>query len=243
MGHYLHPWGIALQIIALVHLVRRRGAYYWFFIIFFGGFLGAIVYILVEILPDVYLLRNAFEGHGRRARIKVVETAILDNPSVANYEELGDLLREEKQFAKAREAYDRAISVRSDSEYTFYHRALCALELNDFAGAVADLELVVGKDGKFDSYRAAALLAHAYAVTGNVERAAALFEDVSQHSTTPETFYNYASFLKSQNRPAEAREWAQNLLDKKRTMPRYFQRIERPWFVKAKAMLKELGTA
>jgi hypothetical protein len=243
MGHYLHPWGIALQIIALVHLVRRRGAYYWFFIIFFGGFVGAIAYILVEILPDAYLLRTAFDGYSRRARIKVVETSILGNPSVANYEELGDLLREEKQFAKAREAYDRAISIRSDSEYTFYHRALCALELNDFVGAVPDLELAVNKDARFDSYRAAALLAHAYAVTGNVESAGTLFADVSQYSTTPETFYNYASFLKSQNRLAEAREWAQKLLDKKRTMPRYFQRIERLWFVKAKTLLKELPAA
>ena len=36
-----------------------------------------------------------------------------------------------------------------------------------------------------------------------------------------ETYYNYAAFLAQQNRNAEAREWAQKLLDKRRTMPGY----------------------
>jgi len=42
---------------------------------------------------------------------------------------------------------------------------------------------------------------------------------------------------------AEARECAQKILDKKRTMPRYVQRRERPWFGKAKTFLKELSAA
>jgi hypothetical protein len=52
--------------------------------------------------------------------------------------------------------------------------------------------------------------------------------------------YNYAQFLKSQGRAGEARESAQKILNRKRTMPRYLQRIERPWFRKAKAFLKEV---
>jgi hypothetical protein len=35
-----------------------------------------------------------------------VETAILDNPSAANFEELGELYWDEKQYEKAREAFD-----------------------------------------------------------------------------------------------------------------------------------------
>src|SRR5260370_15699558 len=62
-------------------------------------------------------------------------------------------------------------------------------------------------------------------------------------STTPETLYNYASFLKMANRRGEAREWLQKLPAKKRTLPRYMQRRERPWFRKGKALLKELASA
>jgi hypothetical protein len=115
--------------------------------------------------------------------------------------------------------------------------------MNDFAAAIADLERVVATDRKFDYYRAAGLLADAYVRTGDLQSAEPLFAEVTQISTTPETLYNYARFLKTANRRDEAREWAQKILAKKRTLPRYMQRRERPWFRKGKALLKELTSS
>jgi hypothetical protein len=172
-----------------------------------------------------------------------VETEILDNPSVANYEELGELYKDQGQYEKARDAFNHAITGRSDSIYTFYSRAQSSLGMNDLAAAIPDLERVVAGDRKFDYYRAAGLLANAYAQTGQLERADQVFAEVTQISTTPETLYNYASFLKTANRRDEAREWLQKLFAKKRTLPRYMQRRERPWFRKGKALLKELASA
>ncbi len=243
LSYLFYPWGFIVQGLAILHFVRQRPENYWFYIIFFGGFLGASVYILAEVLPDLGLLRGVFQGFGRRSRIQKVETDILDNPSPANYEELGELYKDQGQFEKAREAFTNAIAARSDSIYTFYSRALCSLGLNDLPGAIPDLERVVTADRKFDYYRAAGLLADACARTGQLERADVLFAEVTQISTTPETLYNYASFLKTVNRPDEAREWAQKLQAKKRTLPRYMQRRERPWFRKGKALLKELASA
>jgi tetratricopeptide (TPR) repeat protein len=228
LSHLFYPWGFIVQGLAILHFVRRRPENYWFFVIFFGGFLGAGVYIVVEVLPDLGLLRGVFQGFGRRSRIQTVETQILDNPSAANYEELGELYKDQKQFAKAREAFTNAIMARSDSVYTFYYRAQASLGL---------------EDRKFDYYRAAGLLADAYAQTGQLDRAEQLYADVAQFSTTTETLYNYAYFLRLAGRREEAREWAQKLLAKKRTLPRYMQRYERPWFRKGKALLKELTAA
>ncbi len=243
LGYLFYPWGFIVQILAIVHFVRRRPENYWFYVIFFGGFLGASVYILVEVLPDLGLLRGAFQGFGRRSRIQKLETQILDNPSPANYEELGELYKDQKEYEKARDAFNRAIAARSDSPHTFYYRAQCSLALNDLAAAIPDLERVVGGDRKFDYHRAAGLLADAYAKTGQMDRAGELFAEVAQISTTPETLYNYANYLRLVNRREEAREWTQKLLAKKRTLPRYMERIERPWFRKGKALLKELASA
>jgi hypothetical protein len=238
-----YPWGFLVQIVALVHFVRRRPETYWLYIIFFGGFLGATAYIVVEVLPDAGLLRGAMQRFGRRSRIQAVETQILDNPSPGNYEELGELYLEQRQYAKAREAFDKAITARNDSPHTYYHRAQSHLGLGDLAGAIPDLEHVVASDSKFDYYRAAGLLADTYARTGQLDRAGKLFAEVTQFSTTPETLYNYANFLRLQNRSGEAREWTQKLMAKKRTLPRYMQRVERPWFRKGKALLKELSSS
>jgi hypothetical protein len=243
LSYLFYPWGFIVQGLAILHFVRRRPENYWFYIIFFGGFLGASVYIVAEVLPDLGLLRGVFQGFGRRSRIQKVETDIRDNPSPANYEELGELYKDQKQYEEARDAFNHAIAARSDSIYTFYSRAQSSLGLNDLRSAIPDLERVLVADRKFDYYRAAGLLADAYARTGQRERAEQLFAEVTQISTTPETLYNYASFLKTANRREDAREWAQKLLAKKRTLPRYMQRRERPWFRKGKALLKELATA
>ena len=243
LSHLFYPWGFLVQIFAIVHFFRRRPEGYWFYVILFLGWPGAAVYILAEVVPDLGLLRGVFQGFGRRSRIQKVETAILDNPSPANYEELGELYKDQGQYARGREAFTHAIEARGDSVYTFYYRAQCSLALNDLAAAIPDLERVVAEDRKFDYYRAGGLLADAYARAGRLDLADHWFAEVTQISTTPETLYNYASFLKTADRREEAREWVRKLLAKKRTLPRYMQRRERPWFRKGKALLKELAAA
>jgi len=240
LNYFFYPWGYILQILALVHAVRRRPEYYWYLIILMGGMLGAVAYILIEVLPDAGLARDAFVGLGRKSRIRTVETTILDNPSAANYEELGDLLFDEGRYSESLDAYNKSIHVRSDSVHAFYRRAQCELILGDFSSAVTDLEYVVGSERKYDTYRAAALLAHAYANSGQTDLAEGWFLEVTQFSTKSETLYNFASFLKKQGRNAEAKEWAEKILSKQRTMPRYLKRLERPWAQKTTALVKEL---
>jgi len=243
MGYFysfLFPWNLILMGIAIVHFIRRRPDTYWLYIILIGGGLGAVVYIFVEVLPDFGLLRQSFKVFPRRRRIRELEAIILDNPSAGNYEELADLYLEEGKYTRARECYDKAISSRTDSPDPFYRRGLAEIELGDFAAAVPDFERATAKDPKYDFYRAAGLLAHAYARTGQTEKAASLFQKTTQISTLSETYLNYSSFLASQGKPAEARDWAQKILAKKPTLPGYLKRRERPWFRKAKGLLKQL---
>ena len=103
-----------------------------------------------------------------------------------------------------------------------------------------DLERVVGKDPKYDFHRASGLLAHAYATTGQTEKADRLFQKTTEISTMSETYLNYASFLAAQGRNLEAREWTERILAKKPTLPGYLRRRERPWFRRAKGLLKQL---
>jgi hypothetical protein len=243
MGSLLYlffPWGLILQAVAIVHFIRRRPDSFWLWIILFGGGLGALVYIAVEVIPDAGLLRQSFKVFPRRKRIRELEAAILDNPSAGNYEELADLYLEEGKFARARQCYDKAISSRTDSLDPFYRRGIAEVQMGDFEAARADLERVVVQDPTYDFHRARGLLAHAYANTGEPDKAEALFRETTKISTLSETYYNYATLLASQGRNAEAREWAQNILAKKPTMPGYLRRRERPWFRKANGLLIRL---
>ena len=239
MFGFLFPYGVILQALAVIHFVRRRPDTYWLWIIImFGGF-GALAYIFIEVIPDVGLLRSSFQVFPRRKRIKQLEAMIVDNPSIGNYEELGDLYLDDGQFVKARECFDKVLA-REDSIDPRYRRALSAIALNDFKAAVADLEPVMSRDPKYDYQRAAGLLAYALGKIGERDKASALFAEVTETSTLSETQYNYASFLAETGRAAEAREWAERILRKKATMPDYIRRRERPWFRKTKSLLKGL---
>jgi hypothetical protein len=240
LSHLLYPWGLLLQIFAIVHFIRRRPDMYWIFIILFLGPLGAAIYILVEVIPDAGLLGQSFKVFPRRKRIHELETMVRDNPSSGNYEELGDLYMDDGRLQPARVAFDKAIAARADTLDPFYRRGVCALLLGDAVAALPDLERVVAKEPDYDFHRAAGLLAHAYAQTGQKEKAEAFFRQATGASTSSETYLNFAAMLAAQGRTAEAREWAQKVLDKKPSMPAYLRRRERPWFRSARDILKRL---
>jgi len=239
-GSLIYPWGFVLQGLAIIHFIRRRPDTYWIYIILFLGPLGAIVYLFVEALPDIGLVGQSFKVFPRRKRIGQLEAMIRDNPSAGNWEELGDLYMDDGKITQARDAFDKAIKARADTPDPFYRRGVCAIQLGDFAAALPDLEKVVARESDYDFQRAAGLLAHAYAKTGQKEKAELLFRQVTTTSTLSETYLNFADLLASEQRNAEAREWARKVLDKKPTMPSYLRRRERPWFRRASDLLKRL---
>src|SRR4029079_6712650 len=153
-----YPYGIILQALAILHFVRRRPDTFWLWIILIGGGLGALVYMVAEVIPDVRLLQGAYQVFPRRKRIRQLEGLIVDNPAVGNIEELGDLYLDDRQFAKARACFDQVISPRTEDADPFYRRGLAAMALGDHQAAVADLEQAVRIDPKYDYQRAAGLL-------------------------------------------------------------------------------------
>jgi hypothetical protein len=242
MGFFslLFPWGVILQALAVVHFIRRRPDTIWLYLIIFLGPLGALAYIAMEVVPDLGLLRHSFDTFGRRKRIKHLEALVLENPSPGNYEELGDLHLEEQKYARARDCYDKALARPTGHPDPLYRRGIAAIHLGDFPAAVRDLEAVTTSDSRYDSHRALALLAHAYANAGHPAKADALFAQAIDASTLTETYFHYATFLAAQGRHGEAREWGERILARKVTMPRYLQRRERHWFRKTAALLKRL---
>ena len=237
-GHFL-SYGVILQVIALIHFARKRPEGYWIWIIFIGGAIGATVYLLAEALPDIGAMRHTMGGFSRRKRIGELEAIVLENPSAGNYEELGDLLLDEKKYARAKECFDRALDSRTDSIDPFYKRGDCEFQLGDWAGAVADLERVVAQDPKYAYTRALSLLARAYVELGRTADADAAFGRLLQLSTSSESLAVTAEFYLEQGRIAEASEIAGKLLARRVTMPGFQRRRDRVWLRRASAVLRK----
>ena len=199
--------------------VRR----YWLWVILVVPSIGPLIYIVVEVIPDLGLLRDTFQGFPRRKRIRHLEAMITQNPSAGNLEELADLYLDERNFKRARRVLRSrhcvALKVRR-----------CVLSARNYGGracrlcrgpAGSRIHRLTGSQVRF-------LPGHGIArsrlrATGQAEKAEACFEEATQISTLSETYLNYAQFLVAQQRTSEAREWAQRVLQKKPTMPSYLQ--------------------
>ncbi len=241
LNHFFYPWGWILTGIAIVHFIRRRPDTWWLYVILFLGPIGALIYLAAEALPDMGVAgQSSFKAFPRRKRIKELVGLVQHNPSSGNYEELGDLYMDDGNLPLARAAYNDAIAARADTPGPFYGRGVCNVLLGDPAAAIPDLERIVSKEPAYDFHRAAGLLAQAYGQTGQKDRAEALFRQATTLSTSSETYLNFAALLASEGRNAEARQWAQKVLDKKPAMPSYLRRRERAWFRGAEKMLKRL---
>ncbi len=231
--------GSILVIAAIIHFILKRPDFYWLWIILFLGPIGALIYLAVEALPEL-TDPGAFKFVRRGSRKRELEAAVVDNPSAGNYEELGQIYLDEGKWAQAKDAYDRAISSRTDSVDPFYRRAVAKIELGDVQGALPDLQRTISEDPRYDFQRAGGLLAYAYWKTGQMERAQQMFDAVTRTSTLTETQYHYAEFLAAQGKRAEARQLLEGILAKRRTMPGFQKRRERPWFRKTKALRDSL---
>ena len=237
--YYFLP--LILQVAALVHFFRRGGGnWVWFFVIIFLGPLGAIVYFIVEVLPGMRGTDAAQGWQARRQRWKELQVAVQQNPSPGNYEELGDLYRQEGDWKAARGCYDHAIGPRTGHPDPYFGRAVCAIEMGDCASAIPDLEKAISLDRKYDFQRALGLLAHCYALTGRTEEANALFREALETSTLSETQFHYAEFLAKQGRTTEAREWLQRIVGKQAALSGPLLRAQKPWISKAERKLAEL---
>jgi hypothetical protein len=231
--------GIVLMVLALVHYVRRQPSFYWFFLIIFLGPLGALIYLAIEWLPELFD-PGAFHFLERNRRLREVETDIRQNPSAGNYEELGLLRLDKGDWHGARVCFDRALEQRTDSLDPFYRRGLAEVALEDFPAARADLERVVTADAGYDFGRAAGLLAYADWKTGDLDRAQRLFEQVLRTSTLTETQLHYAEFLAETGEREAARRQALRIRDKRAGMPGFLRRRERRFFRRNSALLRKL---
>ena len=239
IGHTF-GYGIVFQVAAVIHWSRKRPEAFWLWIIIIGGIIGALAYFLIEGLPDFRNVQRTLRGPARRKRIRILRALVIQNPSAGNYEELGELLLEEKRYREARDAFDRALSVRTDSIDPFYRRGIAEFELRDDEAAVADFRRVTAADPKYDFFRASCLLGRALARLNRTEEATAVFDRIAQTANGAEPLVFAAQFFADHGRPAEALDIARELATRDLTMPSYQKRRDRAWLRKARALERNL---
>ncbi|MBI3666999.1 MAG: tetratricopeptide repeat protein [Acidobacteria bacterium] len=234
------PWtlGFLFQLLMLIHFFRRRPEGYWFFLILFLGPLGALIYFVMEVVPDLRLKPPAIARFERKRRRQWLEHLAHEVPTLETLQELGEIYAADGQHARAVELFTRVLERDPDSREALYARGKSLVERGEIERAVADLEPVFRAEPAYHFYDAALTLAECCERLGRDEAARTTYQDVLGRTSISRAYYGYGRLLARLGETEKAREMMQQILAKKPTLPRYLRRQERPWFRKAETFLK-----
>jgi len=237
---YLLGYGFIFQLLAIVHCAKQGRDRFWIWILLIGGLVGVAAYVLLEVLPGWSEVKRGFTAPARRKRIAMLRAIVRENPSAGNYEELGDLLVQQKKWGEARDAFDRAIAARNDLLDSFYWRGVCSFHVGDDAAAIRDLQYVVEREPKYDYSRARCFLARALARAGRTDEAMAAFDRLVESTTASESLVLAAEFYAANGRAGTAGELVESILARRETMPAYQKRRDRAAFRAARTLRRKL---
>jgi len=235
--------GFIFQALMLVHFFRRRPEGYWFYVILFLGPLGALIYFVVEVIPDLRVKPPVIQAFERSRRRQWLEQMAGDSPSIENLEELGEIYAAEGDHQRAIEFFSRVLKRDPEAREALYGRAKSRIEIGEISAAAHDLEPVVRAEPSYKFYEAYLTLAECYERLGRDDAAMKVYQEILGHTTVSRAYYNYGLLLARHGDLAAAREMMQQILAKQPALPRYLRRQERPWFHKAEAFLKANGAA
>ena len=164
----------------------------------------------------------------RRRRIRELEAAILDNPSAGTTKNW-PICTWRTEVRPRPGVLRQSHLVANRFAGSFLSARRVRHRIGRFPSAVADLERVIRRIRSMTSSEPQDLLAHAYANTGQAEKAEAIFREVTVISTFSETYYNYALFLASQSGCRGSRMGPEDP-GEETNHARISRRRERPWF-------------
>jgi hypothetical protein len=240
---------LVLQIGCAVHVVRTGRQYYWIWIILATSFLGVVIYLIAEVLPE---LRN--DPRSRKAARQVLHTFDPERQrrhirqklemadTVDNRRALAEECMRLGDYANAVELY-RSILKGVFATDAGFLLGLAQAQANssDFGGARATLDTLFAANPQFRSSDADLLRARVLEAQGDHTQALAHYQTLAMSYPGEEARYRYGALLKQNGRLGDARGVFRDMLARAKHAPRYYRKKEKGWLESAQRDLSGLG--
>ncbi len=228
---------LALIAICVVHAVRRGNIFPWIYVIIFLPGIGSLIYIAVEIVPELLRGRAA-------ARLKSGAASALDpNKSFREAHRAAELVgsvdskRALAEEYLARGAYGDAVEIyRATAVGQFKDDPALLMGLaraqflnNDPAGAQASLDAVQAADPSFVSGDAHLLYARALEAQGKTDEAIAEYRRLVPYFSGEEARARFAMLLDKTGARDEARAIYQEIVKLLDGAPARYRQAQKEW--------------
>jgi hypothetical protein len=235
------PWlwilSIAIQVLLIIHCIKTGRNQIWIWVLVLLPVAGAIGYVAVEVLPDLFRSRTA----QRTAR--GVKRALDPNADLRRFESearVAGNVASRQRYAEALTRagrYDDAISEhRANLNGLYEHDPDLMLGLaraqfgkGDAAAARATLDDLIRFNPEFRSPEGHLLYARALEAEGNKAKALEEYRVVAPSFPGAEATARFVQLLVAEGQRDEARKIARDLMEQARIAPAHYRRAQKEW--------------
>lgn len=236
---------IIIQAALIIHVIKTGRNQIWIWVLALLSLPGAIAYVAVEILPDMFRsragqraargFRNAMDPD-RELRRYESETRLTGN--VASRQRYAQELVRHQRYDEAIGQYREALS----GLYEYDPDLMLGLAEAQFAkgdatAARATLDELIARNPDFRSPTGHLLYARALEAEGNVQKALEEYRVLAPSYPGAEASVRYAQLLQAQGQRSEAQKVVRELLEQARIAPGHYRRAQRPWLEAAQRLL------
>jgi len=236
---------ILVQVALIIHVVKTGRNQIWIWVLALLSLPGAIAYIAVEVLPELFRsraaqrtargLRKAMDP-GRELRRYESETRVAGN--VASRQRYAEELVRHQRHDEAMAQYREALTgLYEHDPNLMLGLAQAQFGKGDASAARATLDDLIRHNPDFRSPAGHLLFARALEAEGNVPKALEEYAVLAPSYPGAEASVRYAQLLQAQGRQAEAQKVARELLEQARIAPGHYRRAQRPWLDAAQRLL------
>jgi hypothetical protein len=237
---------LALDVALIFHASKTGRCQPWCYIILMVPGIGALAYVVVELIPEWF---GTYEGQKARARIgralnpEKAYRALRDQleiaDTIANREALAQECLALGRFDEAREQYDTILTMPLGEEPGFMlGRARAEFGLGRFTKARATLDDLRGRWPDWESADGHLLYARTLEEDGRIDEAIAEYHALSAYYVGAEPRVRHGLALRKLGREAEARAVLADVVLRMSRAPKFARKIQAEWISMAEAALR-----
>ena len=239
---------LVVQVILIVHCIRTGRNTLWIWVLALLSLAGAIAYVAVELIPDLFrsrTARNAVRGVRRaldpEQQLRAYEAAAQRTGDVASRQRYAEELVRQGQGTRAAAVYAQALTgLYAHDPNLMLGLAQAQFAAGGAAAARATLDALIAHNPAFKSPEGHLLYARALEGEGNLEKALAEYAVVADYFAGAEAPLRFAQLQIRRGQRDAARQTLGALLEHARLAPRHYQQAQAPWLAGARRELDAL---
>jgi hypothetical protein len=236
---------LLLDITLIWHASKTGRLQPWAFIILMIPFVGALAYIVVELIPEWFGSPGAQQARKRMAdrldpekRYRELSDRFAGSDTIANREALAAECLKIGRFNEAERHYDHILKLPMGREPAYaLGKAQAQFGLARPADALATLDDLKKHWPDFESAEGHLLYARALAEVGRIDEALDEYHALSDYFPGAEAKVRYGMLLHMVGRTGEARMVFNELLIQMRRAPKYLRDAQAEWLSIAEKQL------